>query len=322
MDWRPSSTLAANQARAGMLAAIREYMADQAVLEVNTPTLVTAPVTEPNIESLTAHGREVNSKWFMRTSPEYAMKRLLAAGWPDIYELGPVYRDGEIGNRHQPEFWMLEWYRHNYSLPHIVEDTVALLDAALSGSGGRTVQHTITRTYDEWLMHELGVMSDCALDTLCAIAGPDTSRTFGEDRDALLGWVFDTHVASTFAENKFSVVTHFPASQAALATIEQHSGRALRFEVYLGSLEIANGFVELTDAKEQRSRFERDNAVRIERGQSPLEIDDAFLEALQVGLPQCSGVAVGIERVLMFALETAHIDETVTFSHSKRHSHD
>ncbi|MEL6215022.1 MAG: EF-P lysine aminoacylase EpmA [Pseudomonadota bacterium] len=322
MDWRPSSTLAASQARAGLLAAIREYMASQEVLEVSTPTLVTAPVTDPNIESLTAHGRTVNAKWFMRTSPEYAMKRLLAAGWPEIYELGPVYRDGEVGNRHQPEFWMLEWYRHDYSLPQIVEDTVALLEAALVGSGGRTVHQTVAKTYDEWLMQEVNVMSDCAMETICTLAGPDTTRTFGEDRDALLGWLFDTHVASTFAEDKFSVVTHFPASQAALATIEEHSGRALRFEIYLGSLEIANGFVELTDAEEQRARFERDNAVRIARGLPPLEIDDAFLEALQAGLPPCSGVAVGIERVLMFALETAHIGQTVTFAHSKRHSHD
>ena len=297
-------------------------MTSQSVLEVCTPTLVAAPVTEPNIESLSARGSIMRSKWYLRTSPEYAMKRLLAAGWPDIYELGPVDRDGESGHRHQPEFWMLEWYRHNFALPEIVEDTVALLNAALVGTGQRTANEAVTDTYDGWLTRALKVTSDCTLETLCELVGPDVRDAFGEDGDALLGWLFDTHVSSTFDDDKFSVVTHFPASQAALAKIEPRSNRALRFEVYLGRLEIANGFVELTDAKEQRSRFERDNALRAERGQRSLEIDDLFLEALRTGLPPCSGVAVGIERLLMFASETAHIDQTVTFAHTKSHNHD
>lgn len=302
-----------------MLNGVRQYFAQQDVLEVASPLLLEAPVTEPNIDSLVASSPQSSRHWYLRTSPEYPLKRLLAAGWPDLFEIGRVFRDGELGRRHQPEFTMLEWYRLGFELDGIVADTEAVIQTALTAAGCDTAPQTVRRTYDDWLEQYCGLRSDCDIATLRSSIAQAFPESLNDDRDALLNFIFDTQVAAQFPRSQLSIVSHFPASQAALARIDQQLDRALRFEVYLGPVEIANGFVELTDAIQQRTRFDRDNQHRIARGQAPMPIDDAFLAALETGLPDCSGVAIGIDRLLMHAIGSDEISDVTLFPHQ---SHD
>ncbi|MEL7310473.1 MAG: EF-P lysine aminoacylase EpmA [Pseudomonadota bacterium] len=314
MSWQPTTTLETARVRAAVISAIRKYMADHDILEVTTPTFHQYPVTEPAIESFVVASEKTQQDWFLRTSAEYPMKRLLAAGWPDIYEMGPVFRDGEIGHRHEPEFTMLEWYRRGFDLSDIIADCVALIRAALQAIDKDQAVTQRIASYDDWLHQATGHFSDVTPEVLQALVGADVHATFDGDRDALLGWLFDTKVASAFAPDQLSVVTHFPASQASLAKVDPTLERALRFEIYLGQNELANGFVELTDSDEQRRRFERDNQLRTRRGQTPLPIDESLLSALAKGLPDCAGVAVGIERLLMSAIPAKDITEVISFS--------
>lgn len=288
-------------------------MALQRVLEVTTPVFHPAPVTEPATESFTVGSMTDGQQRFLRTSAEYPMKRLLAAGWPDIFEIGAVFREGESGRRHEPEFTMLEWYRLGFDLDQIIADAVSLIRSTLQTIGvDQTVVQRIA-TYDEWLNAAVGHNSEMDAATLQRLAGSEVYSALDGERDALLGWLFDTSVASGFKPSDLSVVTHFPASQASLAKLNDNGDRALRFEIYLGGNELANGFVELTDSVEQRRRFKADNEKRLQRGQTPQPIDESLLAALEHGLPDCAGVAMGIERLLMSAIPTKDIADVISF---------
>ncbi len=314
-DWRPCSGPEAAASRAALLGRIREYFASCDVLEVDTPTLGIAAVSDVQIESLEVGRSQVSRvPLYLHTSPEFPMKRLLAAGYPDIYSICRVFRDGEAGRRHQPEFTMVEWYRHDMELGQIVEDTTDLIAAALGDAA--PTDAPASADYRDLFRDATGVDPlDADIDELAALAEPELRDTIGDVRDDWLDWLFATKVASGLARNRLTVVRHYPASQAALARLCPDDARvADRFEVFFGDVELANGYVELTDAEEQRRRIEADNRERKRRGRDVRPIDDALLAALEAGLPQCAGVAMGLERLQMVLDNTDDIRDVVTFA--------
>jgi len=302
--------------RARMLARVRAYFGSQGVLEVDTPALSTAAVSDLQIESLgvssTLVGRET---LYLHTSPEFAMKRLLAAGYPDIFSICRVFRDGESGRRHQPEFTMIEWYRHGFGLGDIAGDTISLILAALGARGPSA--NPVVVDYADAVRDATGFDAHTAsIDSLADAAGADERlrATLGDARDDWLDLLLSTRVVPAFAKDRLTLLQHYPASQAALARLCPADPRvADRFEVFLGTAELANGYVELTDATEQRQRVERDNAERARRGRPVRPLDEAFLAALDAGLPECGGVALGLERLQMIHDNTDDIRDVITF---------
>lgn len=299
-----------------MMRRAREHFAAADVLEIDTPALSPFAVSDTQIESLEiAQSLASRVPLYLHTSPEYCMKRLLAAGYPDIYSICRVFRDGESGRRHQPEFTMIEWYRIGFGLGEIVDDTLALIDNMLGAQRppGTAVQHD----YRDVFQATTGADPlDASIDELAAIAGADEDlrAALGDDRDGWLDLLLSTRVAAQFEADRLTVLRHYPASQAALARLCPDDPQvADRFEVFLGGMELANGYVELTDADEQASRIERDNAERERRGLRTRPVDLRLLEALRSGLPKCSGVAMGFERLHMIHDQTDDIRDVLTF---------
>ncbi len=303
--------------RARLYALIRGFFAARGVLEVETPVLSAAGNTEPNIESFsTQFGGHVDAgsreRW-LRTSPEYPLKRLLATGIGDCYELGRVFRNGEAGRRHNPEFTMLEWYRVGWDERRLATETVELVQAAL-GLVGRAARVEVL-TYRELFRNGLDVdpFHDPP-ELLRARLGDVALDTAGLERDDWLDLLITHRLQPGFPEDRVIVIHDWPASQCALARIRPGDPPvAERFELYLGRHELANGYHELTDAREQRARFEHDNRRRRARGQRELPLDEHLLAALESGLPACAGVALGIERLLMCLAGSDDIREVLAF---------
>lgn len=312
--------LAALQLRATLNADIRAFFATRGVLEVETPILSAAGNTEPNIESFhTRFSGHVDAgapvRW-LRTSPEYPLKRLLAAGVGDCYELGRVFRNGEAGGRHNPEFTMLEWYRVGWDDRRLAGETVELVQQAL-GRVGRQAD-VVSTTYRQLFLDGLGVDPFTAsLEQLQAPLAHVRIAADGLGRDDWLDLLMTHHLQPAFARDRITVVHDWPATQCALARIRPGQPPvAERFELYLGSYELANGYHELNDAAEQRARFERDNQVRAARGLPQLPLDEALLQALP-GLPDCAGVAVGVDRLLMALRDTPRIADVLAFEFAR-----
>ena len=306
---------AALELRANLHALIREFFAARGVLEVETPVLSEAGNTEPNIESFatvfSGHvGAGSRERW-MRTSPEHAMKRLLAAGVGDCYELGRVFRNGEAGRRHNPEFTMLEWYRTGFDHTRLMRETVELVQSALA-LVGRSAD-VVESSYRE-LFAPLGIDPfEAPLEMLQGALGDIRIDPAGLGRDDWLDLVITHRLQPQFPRDRIILVYDFPATQCALEKIRDGDPPvAERFELFLGSYELANGYHELIDAREQRGRFERDNARRRQRGQRELPIDERLLSALP-HIPECAGVALGIERLLMCLAGTDDIGEVIAF---------
>lgn len=302
--------------RARLYAAIRVFFAARGVLEVETPILSAAAGTEPNIESFaTRFSGHVDAgaceRW-LRTSPEFPLKRLLAAGIGDCYELGRVFRDGEFGRRHNPEFTLLEWYRVGFDHRELAAETVALVQGALALAGRRAA--VIERSYAALFVESLGLDPHRAdIADLRAPLADIAIDPAGLTRDDWLDLLLTHRIQPTFPADRITVVHDYPASQCALARIRADDPPlAERFEVYLGTQELANGYHELNDAAEQRARFERDNVRRRARGQRELPLDERLLAVLDA-LPDCAGVALGIERLLMAMHDTDTIAEVLAF---------
>ena len=308
--------IAALRQRAALNALIRTFFAERDVLEVETPILSEAGNTEPNIDSFqtrfSGHVSAGSALRWLRTSPEYPLKRLLAAGVGDCYELGRVFRNGEAGGRHNPEFTMLEWYRVGWNHHQLVEETVALVRAALA-----LVQREATLTvvdYRSLYLQQVGV--DPFEATLEQLQGPLADVRIdanGLTRDDWLDLLMTHCIQPHFRDDTLTVVHDWPASQAALARIRPGTPPlAERFELYLGAVELANGYHELNDADEQRARFVRDHAVRSARGAVLPALDEHLLAALPA-LPDCAGVAVGVDRLLMAMNRTGRIADVLAF---------
>ncbi len=320
MNWRPSATLETLQLRAELFASAREFLNARELVEVDTPHLGAATVTEPNIASLGLRvGPQKVQRW-LQTSPEYYMKRLLAAGSPDIFQLGKVFRADELGKHHLPEFTLLEWYRRGFSLAQMAHETVLLLTEVAKTLTRKTL---VTRqvNYADAFSAEVGLnpleADDAQLHAAARQTAPDINieRESAGSRSILLDLLFSHRVVPSLEPESIITITHFPATQAALARLCPEDDRvAERFEVFFGGVELANGYRELTDADVQAQRFEHDRTHRKLAGLAEVPVDQALLAALQAGLPECSGVAVGMDRVLLTLLGLKRLDEVVSFA--------
>lgn len=322
MNWQPSASSETMRLRARVNAAIRAFFDARDVLEVETPILSQAGNTDPNIASFSLEfsGRTDGAprrRW-LRTSPEFALKRLLAAGIGDCYELGRVFRDGESGGRHNPEFTMLEWYRTGWDHLQLADETVDLVQALLALVGREASVARIA--YRDMYRDMLGIdPMTASIDQLRAAFGDIDIDPEGLTRDDWLDLLMTHHIQPRFPPNQLLVVHDYPASQCALARVAERDGVpvAERFELYLGSLELANGYHELLDPAEQRTRFERDVAVRESRGAVAPPIDQRLIDALAAGMPACAGVAMGIDRLLMAMLGANRIADVLAFDFTR-----
>jgi lysyl-tRNA synthetase class 2 len=313
--WRPVAGAETLRLRARMRGRIRAFFDASEVLEVDTPALSAAAPTEPRVEPVRAP--VLGETRFLQTSPEFPMKRLLAAGIGDCWQLARVYRDRERGRWHQPEFDLLEWYRVGFDQHEMMEEVEAVIAATLAPE--RRVPAAEYLGYAEAFRRFAGVDPLTAeMDELRAIGGQHGLSTVpglaDDDRDGWLDHLLTAVVAPRFAPDRLTFLYDWPASQAALARIDPDDPRiAARFEAYWGQLELANGFHELADATEQRARFEAENGVRREEGAEPIPIDERLLAALDAGLPDCAGVALGFDRLVMLAAEADTIDAVLAF---------
>lgn len=318
--WRPSATLEVIRLRAQLNAHVRAFFAQRQVLEVETPVLSQAGNTEPNIDSFTTvfsgHvSAGARTRW-LRTSPEYPLKRLLAAGVGDCYELGRVFRNGEAGGRHNPEFTMLEWYRVGWDHVRLAAETVALVQGTLALVGRSAAVRSLS--YRALFQQALQIDPfSASLEQLQAALGQVQLDPQGLSRDDWLDLLFSHRLQPDFAGDAITIVHDWPASQAALARIRAGDPPvAERFELYLGAVELANGYHELGDADEQRARFSHDNQRRAARGLVQPPLDRHLLDALPL-MPHCAGVAVGMDRLLMAMLGTSRIAEVLAFDFAR-----
>ena len=311
-DWRPASSAEVASVRAAMLARARQYFADHEILAVDTPALGPSAPTDPHIASMSVGAADL----FLHTSPEFHMKRLLADGYPDIYSICRVFRDGESGRHHLPEFTMIEWYRHSMSLDEIIVDTSNLIAVVLERPELAT--GVSSRDYSGVFADGVGIDPFAAsIGELADAATADAQlrTSLGDDRDAWLDLIMATKIAPQFGRNSLSVVKHYPASQAALARVCPADPRvADRFEMFYGELELANGYVELRDPQELERRMDDDLGVRRSHGLPAVPRDEQLLAALRAGLPECAGVAMGFERLHMAAADTDDIRNIVSFA--------
>jgi len=307
------------QLRAELLARARNFFAARGVLEVDTPIVVNAPVTDVHIHSARVMfegadpGQASRRPFFLHTSPEYAMKRLLAAGVGDIYQICHVVRALERGRLHNAEFTLIEWYRSGFSLDALMSEVDALVRELLDRS--RAAIATERVSYRESFLHALGL--DPFTAPVAQLAEHARRAGFGgetTDRDELLELLMGTVVGPRLGQRGLTFVHGYPASQAALAQVDPDDPRAAqRFELYCDGIELANGFHELASAHEQRDRFERDVAERRRLGLPDTAIDQRLLAALAAGLPDCCGVALGFDRTLMLAAGAERIDAVLPF---------
>jgi lysyl-tRNA synthetase class 2 len=313
----PARGIQAARNRAAMMRRIRAWFDAADVLEVDTPAFSSYAVSDTQIESFEIQQSLVSkSPIYLHTSPEVCMKRLLSAGYPDIFSICRVFRDGESGQRHQPEFTMIEWYRLGFGLQDIIDDTTKLIEATLTAD-------TLSETPEQYDYRDIFLQS-ASVDPLTATveeladaagADADLQKSIGDERDDWLDLILATRVVPAFDARRLTVLQHYPASQAALARLcPDDTQVADRFEVFLGPLELANGYVELLDAEEQLQRMHADDANRRRRNRTVRPHDRSLLAALEAGLPACAGVAMGFERLQMIHDGSDDIRDVVTFS--------
>lgn len=314
MSLERGATIETLRFRAAMLARIRAFFAARGVLEVDTPALSPAAPTDPALESIAADVARLGGARYLHTSPEFAMKRLLADGIGDIYQVCRVFRDGEIGRWHQPEFTMLEWYRLGFDDVRLMDEVEALVRDAASGDASGWPARRIT--YREAFEDALGVDPlERADDVDARLRERGIDVPPGLDTDGVLDLAFAAVVMPALPRKTWIFIHDYPASQAALARLKPGTPVAARFELFAEGIELANGWAELTDPVEQRRRFDADQAVRRRRGLPLRPIDDAFLAALERGLPECAGVALGFDRLVAVAAGLPTISATLALAH-------
>ncbi|MES2211603.1 MAG: EF-P lysine aminoacylase EpmA [Pseudomonadota bacterium] len=305
--------IAALKQRAAFLFLIRHFFATRGVLEVETPLMSHAIGTDVNLSPLPVLFQ--NKVHYLQTSPEFAMKRLLCAGSGPIYQLCKAFRDDEFGPRHNPEFTMLEWYRPDWTLAQLEQEVIDLIQLLLKTT---STEHLL---YQEAFLRYADI--DIATATTADILG--ALRRFGvfidettdieheQAIDALFGFV----VEPKLGQNTLTILRGFPGSLAALANVDPETGHALRFEVYYHGIELANAYQELCDPNKLRQRFAFDNQIRAQQGKPVLPIDEHLLAAMTHGLPDCSGVALGIDRLFMLALDANNLDAVISFRYPR-----
>lgn len=315
-EWRPSAEITLLRRRAALLAGIRAFFAERGVMEVETPLLSASGATAPHLESFTTRyagpGAPAGLTLYLQTSPEYAMKRLVAAGSGPIYQIAKAFRNGESGGRHNPEFTLLEWYRPGLDYHGLMAEVDALLQRLL---GTPTAER---RSYAAAFQYAVQLDPHAApLDALrgCAAAHLHAPTDLGEDRDDWLSLLWTHLVEPQLGASGHPVFIYdYPATQGMLARIRPGTPPvAERFELYINGIELANGFQELQDADEQRARFERDLRRRAALGMPAMPVDERLLTALP-HLPSCSGVALGIDRLLMVQSGARELAQVLSFA--------
>ena len=308
MDWQPSASLPVIRERARVYRQIRAFFNNRGCMEVDTPLLMPTTGTDVNVASIGVEHQ--GSRYYLQTSPEYAMKRLLAAGSGSIFQICHAFREGEAGRLHSPEFSLLEWYRTGYGYGQLM-DEIELLITTLSLHRCSFTRRSYRSLFRDSLQLDIESVSLAELRDCCArrVPGSD-SRDFAADQ--CLDLLLATVIAPTLEGYQF--VYDYPLTQASLARVSSDDASvAERFELFYDGIELANGFSELTDAGQQRRRFEQDNERRRERGLPAHEIDERLLGALESGIDECAGVALGLDRLLMVLLQVDSIDAVLTF---------
>lgn len=321
MQWQPSAAIATLRQRALVLGQIRQFFSDRNLLEVDTPVMSHYGVSDPHIDSIgmqfTPDGSDSSHSMWLMSSPEYAMKRLLAAGSGDIFQIAKAFRNGEVGRRHNPEFTLLEWYRLDFDLHQLMHEVAQLIGLLLTPSLGSLQWHYWS--YRQAFINILDLDPHAASDEevkSCALKHVDIALHEPTPRDIWLDLLMSHCIEPALPKACF--IYDYPASQAALARLakdEQGIQVARRFELYINGVELANGYHELTDAAEQERRFAADNQARESLAKGSMIPDVRLIQALQAGLPDCSGVALGIERLLMVALGATDIAKVMAFNH-------
>lgn len=319
-DWRPSASLDVLRLRAHLLATIRAFFAARGVLEVDTPALSTAGASDPHLESFTVSyggpGPRHGQILYLHTSPEFPMKRLLAAGSGSIYQIAKVFRDGEAGRRHNPEFTLVEWYRvgfdHRQLMVEVAELVTSLLGDRLLGT---TEQLSYAEVFQRYL--DLDPHRASITELTACVEGQGLSAPPGmpeDDPDPWLDLLLSHCIEPRLGQGRLTFIDDYPVSQAALAQVRPGDPPVgERFELYLQGIELANGFYELGDAQEQRRRFVADNEIRAARGLATVPVDEQLLAALAAGLPAGAGVALGFDRLLMIAAGKSSLEEVLAF---------
>jgi lysyl-tRNA synthetase class 2 len=316
-EWRPSAGLEALRQRAELLGGVRAFFAERDVLEVETPVLSAHGATDPHLDSFCTHyagpGAVAGRAMYLQTSPEFAMKRLLAAGSGPIYQICKSFRNGEAGRYHNPEFTMLEWYRPGFDYRRLMAEVDDLL---------RMVLHTPPATsssYAALFAHHLQLEPHSAslaqLRECAAGHGIAVSASLGDDRDGWLTLLWSHLIEPRLGgDGRPQIVCDYPVSQAMLARVRPGvPAVAERFEVYIDGVELANGFQELQDSAEQRRRFEDNCRLRRAGGKPEMSMDERLLAALAHGLPACSGIAVGLDRLLMLKVGATALRGVLAF---------
>ena len=318
-DWGPAASLEALRARARILAAIRAFFAERDVLEVETPALSAAANLDPHIDSLVTSyqgpGAPEGRTLHLHTSPEFPMKRLLVAGSGPIYQLCRVFRQGESGRLHNPEFTMLEWYRPGWD-HHALMDEVEALAAAVLGFGEPAERLSYADAFQRHLdLNPHGAAAEELIQAALAHGISPPPGLARDDRDGWLDLLLSQRIEPLLGRGRPTFLYDYPASQAALARVGGGwPPVARRFELYIEGVELANGFHELADAAEQRRRFESERARReAETGQPAPPLDERLLAALEAGLPDCAGVALGVDRLVMQAVGGESLEEVLAF---------
>lgn len=313
-QWQPSAEILTLHERAKMLAAVRAFFAEHGVMEVDTHCLSQAAVSDPFIDSLevvfSTHPGAEEQRYYLQSSPEYAMKRLLAADSGPIYQLAKAFRNGEVGRQHNPEFTMLEWYRPRFSLEQLMDEVQALVTVLLG------LQHWERLSYRDLFKRFVGVdPHQASIEELQALLEPHFECPFSDERkDTWLELVMSYLIEPKLIEPV--LVFDFPASQAALAeVVEDGQGVqvAARFELYAGGMELANGYQELRDPAEQAKRLEADDKVRDSLGLPRRPLETRLVSALESGIPACAGVALGFDRLLMVKVGASNLKEVIPF---------
>ena len=321
MTWQSTQTWQNAQKRAKILQKIRQFFADRNVIEVETPALSQGTVTDVYLDAISCkydfladspagHSTEL----FLQTSPEFHMKRLLASGYGCIYSIAKAFRHEESGNYHNPEFTMLEWYRIGFDQFDLMTEVAELLEVVLGG------YKAVFTSYQDIFLTSVSVDPltanfDELVEVLTQHGKADDWLIDMNDADLLLQFIFTEIIEPTIGIAEPQFIYDFPIAQASLAKRSVDDPRvAQRFECYFKGIELVNGFNELTDADEQVARFKLDNVKRAEQGLPVKPVDANFIAALKHGLPQCAGVALGVDRLVMLALDSKHINETISFT--------
>ena len=317
--WKPSCEIKQLHLRAQMLSKIRSFFDSRAVLEVETPLLCQATGTDPQLDffSTEYHSLPRNKTLYLQTSPEFSMKRLLAAGSGSIFQICKAFRNGESGRFHNPEFSILEWYRIDYTLGQLIDEAVDLLTELLLGYCD--IESVKKISYGDVFNQVTGLNAfDFCQQSYALYASQnsisDAIEICGNDHSMWLDFIFSYQIQPQLKKYSICIIEGYPAIQSSLARINSdNADTADRFEVFIKGIEIGNGFFELSDAKEQESRFNQENQIRVAKGLEQVEKDEFFLQALKAGLPDCSGIALGLDRLLMIMSNTQEIKDVIAF---------